>query len=233
VFDGATGGFVVGNTTDAAGNYNTGQVLAPGQYKVTGNLAGSETIAYNNKFSVATGDPVTVTAGATTTGINLALPSLGGIMGHVTDAASGLPLQNVTILLWDAATLTSITQTATAADGSYTINGLNPLQGYKVRAILQSAGNFATVFANSKPSLGTGDVITVPAGGTTTVDFSLAAGGGITGQVTDVVTHAPVSGVFVEVFDGSSTNISIHTFLINTFMPDVNGNFKTVMILSA
>ena len=101
----------------------------------------------------------------------------------------------------------SVIGTSTAADGSYTINGLNPLQAYRVRARVNFSGanNFGTVFANNKISAGTADVITVPAGGTITIDFALAQNaGGIIGQVTDAVTHAPVSGVVVDVFDGAN-----------------------------
>src|SRR3989441_1214321 len=101
VHDASTGGFIRGVTTDATGHYDTGQTLAPGQYKVIANVADSETIAYNNKFSVATGDPVTVTNGATTTGIDIALPPLGAITGHVTNASTGTPLQNAIVQVFD------------------------------------------------------------------------------------------------------------------------------------
>src|SRR5262249_31357586 len=47
IYDAATGGFVQGFSTNNLGRYDTGQTLAPGQYKVTANVAGSETIAYN------------------------------------------------------------------------------------------------------------------------------------------------------------------------------------------
>src|SRR5204863_1073730 len=87
ISDGATGGFVQAFITDPAGRYNTGLVLGPGAYKVSTGTAGSETIAYNNKISVATGDAVTVTVATTTANIDIAVPLLGGITGFVRDAA--------------------------------------------------------------------------------------------------------------------------------------------------
>src|SRR5207249_5779554 len=120
--------------TDGSGTYNTGQSLAPGQYKVTATIAGSETIAYNNKFSVATGDPVTVVAGNTTTGIDIALPLLGGMTGHVRNAADNSAIAGAIVDVFDYASNSFVTSATTAADGSYTISNLNPLQAYRVRA---------------------------------------------------------------------------------------------------
>src|SRR5439155_4345429 len=154
VYDAATGGFIQGFTTDANGLYDTGQSLAPGQYKVAANVVGSETIAYNNKFSVATGDPVTVVNGSTTTGIDIALPLLGGVTGHVRNAADSSAIQGAIVDVFDYGSNSFLIGTSTVADGSYTINGLNPLQAYRVRARvnLSGANNFGTVFANNKIS---------------------------------------------------------------------------------
>src|SRR5262249_20271919 len=83
VSDGATGVLVTNVPTDGTGHYDTGLTLAPGTYKVSVSKAGFETIAYNNRFSIGTGDPVIVADGASTTAIDIALPLLGGITGHV------------------------------------------------------------------------------------------------------------------------------------------------------
>jgi len=229
VYEGATGGLVQGYVTDNAGRYNTGQSLAPGQYKVTANVAGSETLAYNNKFSVATGDPVTVSAGQTSIGIDLALPLLGAIIGHVRNVADNSAIQGAIVDVYDYAANTFITSTTTAADGSYTVSNLNPLQAYRARARLT---NFGLVFFNNQPSAGTADVVTVPAGSNATVDFALGTGGGITGTVTDAVTGQPIQGVLVDVVDGTSTNFSINDFV--NFAPTTNasGVFNTGPVLA-
>src|SRR5439155_24757555 len=238
VSDGATGGFVQNFVTDVTGHYDTGQILTPGTYKVSASNAGFETIAYNNKFSIATGDPVIVSDGSTTTAIDIALPLLGGITGHVRNAADSSAIQGAIVDVFDYGSNSFLIGTSTAADGSYTINGLNPLQAYRVRARVNFSGanNFGTVFANNKISAGTADVITAPAGGTITIDFALAQNaGGIIGQVTDAVTHAPVSGVVVDVFDGATTNFSINNFItggFGSFITDASGNFTSGRVLA-
>src|SRR5262249_54573310 len=163
-------------------NYNTGLNLAPTQYKVTASIGGSETIAYNNKFSIATGDPVTVTDNVTTAGIDIALPVLGGLTGHVRNGGDNTAIQGANVTLWDYGSTAFVVNTSPAADGSYTINNLNPLQAYRVQA---RATNFGLVFFNNESSAGAADVVTVPTNGATTLDFVLGAGGGITGTVID------------------------------------------------
>jgi uncharacterized repeat protein (TIGR01451 family) len=227
VYDAATGGFIQGFTTNNVGRYDTGQALAPGQYKVTANVGGSETIAYSNRFSVATGDPVTVASGTTSTGIDIALPLLGGITGHVRNS-SNAPIQNAIIDVRDYASNTFLTSTTTAPDGSYTISNLNPLQAYQVRARM---ANFGLVFFNNKPSAGTADVVTVPAGGNATLDFVLGAAGGITGTVTDAGTGQPIQGVTIDVLDGASTNLSINNFVDFAVTTAANGTFNTGRVL--
>ena len=232
IFDGASSGFVNAFATDATGHYDTGQTLAPGQYKVTASIAGSETVAYNNKFSVATGDPVIVTASATTTGINVALPLLGGITGHVRNSATSAGIGGAIVDVFDFAGnnfITSATTATTGDIGSYTINNLNPLQAYRVRG---RATNFGMVFFNNKPSAGTSDVVTVPAGSITTVDFSLVAAGGITGTVRDAVTLVGIPSVNVDIIEGSSTNFSINNFMNFSVATDGSGNFNIGRILA-
>ena len=224
VYEASTSSFIQGYGTDNAGVYTTGLTLAPGGYKVTAFIAGSETIAYNNKFSAGTGDPVTVTAGATTTGIDLALPPLGGIMGYVRNAADDGAVSGAVVDVWDYGSNALVASGVTAADGSYTIGNLNPLQAYRVRA---RATSFGRVFFDSKPSAGTADVVTVPAGGTATLDFALGAGGGITGTVVDATTLQPVQGVSVDIIDGASTNFSINNFVNFAPTTDASGNFNT------
>jgi uncharacterized repeat protein (TIGR01451 family) len=233
LFDGATGGLVQVFTTDATGHYDTALSLAPGLYKVTASVAGSATVAYNNKFSAATGDPVTVTAGATTPGIDLALPLFGALTGHVTNAQTGAPLQGVSVGVFDYATNNFITNTPTAADGSYIISGLNPLQAYRVQARL---AGFGVVYANNKGLAATADIVTVPAASSTTLDFALGQGGGITGRVTDAATLAGIQGIIIDIFDGTSTAFSVTsnqnlTPGVST-TTDASGNFNTGRVLA-
>src|SRR5260370_22675910 len=100
--------------------------------------------------------------------------------------------------------------TATTGDvGGYTINNLTPLQADRVRA---RAPTFGLVFSDNKPSAGAADVVTIPAGTTTTLDFALTAAGGFTGTVTDAAGVA-ISGVSIDIINGASTNLSINNFV--------------------
>jgi hypothetical protein len=213
--------------TDDAGFYDTGFALAPGSYKVAAFFGGLEAMAYNQKFSAEAGDPVTVIAGETTTGIDIALPALGQITGHVTNAATSAPISGATIDVWNFNFNTFIGSVTTDVNGLYTFLNLGPFNAYRVRA---RATNFGFVFWNNKDSAGTADVVTVPAGGSTTLDFALGAGGGITGTVIDVATGLPFTGaqVSIDIIDGSSTNFSVNNFdnfAVNSVAAD--GTFNT------
>src|SRR5262249_4129127 len=157
------------------------------------------------------------------------IPLLGGITGHVRNA-SNAPIQNAFVDVYDYAANTFVVSSlATAADGSYTIGNLNPLQAYRVRA---RATNFGSVFFNNKVSAGTADIVTIPAGGNATLDFTLGAGGGISGRVTDAGTGQPISGVSVDVVDGAATNFSINDFLNFATTTAADGTFNTGRFLA-
>jgi len=225
VSDAATGAFVQNFISDVSGNYNTGLILTPGTYKVSTSNAGFEAIAYNNKFSIATGDPVTVSDGAITTAIDIALPLLGGIIGQIRNAANNAALAGAIVDVYDYAANTFVkSSAASAADGSYTVTGLNPLQAYRVRARLT---NFGAVFFNNKPSAGAADVVTVPSGSNAAINFLLTAAGGIRGTVTDAATGLPVQGVSIDIIDGASTNYSINNFVNFAVTTLADGTFNT------
>jgi hypothetical protein len=69
----------------------------------------------------ALGTPVTVTAGATTPGINLALDAGGRIRGRISQDGSGQPLANAFARVADSAGRV-ITAGSTDTDGQYTTN---------------------------------------------------------------------------------------------------------------
>ena len=109
-------------TADGAGAY-VANGLAAGNYFVR---VGSE--LYNDKpcflsCMIASGTPVAVTAGATTSGIDIALPRGGSISGTVVAEGTMTPLANVpvTVVLGDV----EIGHPTTNASGQFTIGSLS------------------------------------------------------------------------------------------------------------
>ena len=201
----ANGGSVGFGQTDSAGHY-TISALAAGSYKVSfygcsgGNYAPQ---FYNNKGSLATADPVSVTAGSTTTGIDAALQAPGQITGTVTDAATHAAVANECVSAYDA-NGGSVGFGQTDSAGRYTVSGL-AAGSYKVSFYGCSGGNYAPQFYNNKGSLATADPVSVTAGSTTTgIDAALQAPGQITGTVTDAGTNAAISGACVGAFDAGN-----------------------------
>ena len=87
---------------------------------------------YNNQPRLGTPTPVTVTAGATTTEIDAALAVAGAVSGTVTDAGgTHHGLANVGVSVTSTSTLAGIS-TRTAADGSYSIAGLDTGTDFQV-----------------------------------------------------------------------------------------------------
>jgi Carboxypeptidase regulatory-like domain len=136
---------------------------------------------FNDEGSLAGADPVVVTLGATTSGVNATLPFGGELKGTVTGAGDA-PLANVGVTAYNAATNT--TQSAlTGADGSYTVGGLSS-GSYRVRFAVESRplitgpGDYATQL------YGGGSPLEVTAGETISgIDAQLQPGATISGTV--------------------------------------------------
>jgi hypothetical protein len=134
--------------------------------------------------AVTFGTPVNVTAGATTTGIDFMLDPGGRITGVVRGDGGELLPALVRVLTAGG----EITSGRTGTDGRYTISGL-PAGGYRVRAEVDFSAPdaLATYVPEWSDGLcvgcaGTPASIAITEGVTTTVDFSLARGGTISGS---------------------------------------------------
>ena len=209
-----SGGSVTGVTTDASGVYITSALVA-GSYRVrTFDSLGYIDEAYDNVpcvgCSSTTGTLIAVTAGATTSGINFGLSAGGRITGTVTDAATGAPLSGVGVDVY-------------TEGGSYVTYGYTDASGVYLPYAGLSTGNYRVRTFNSLAYLNEaydnvpcnncsatiGTLIAVTAGATTSgINFGLAAGGRITGTVTDATTGAPLSGVSVSVYDASGSFVT-------------------------
>lgn len=192
--------------TDPTGNYTTNTGLQTGTYYArTNNNAGYINQLYNSAACVvctlAVGTPISVTAGATTSGINFALTPGGRISGTVTNAATSAPISGVQVQIIHPSG-TVLANATTNGAGVYTCPIGLTTGSYYVRTT-SSVGFLNQIYngiacQGCTPVLGT--AVPVTTGATTTgINFALTAGGRISGTVTDAVTSAPIPGVSVQI----------------------------------
>lgn len=186
--------------TGADGTYTVPE-LPGGTYEV-GFLAQGNYLEqfYNSRGSLESADHVSVTGGSTTAGINAALAPGGQISGVVTDASTGLPVGNVRIQVYDSAG-SVVASGESSADGNYTISQL-VAGSYRVGFL--PSGNYLAQFSANRSTLAAADPVSVTSGAMTSgVNAALAAGGQITGAVSDASTSAAIGGVLVDAYDSS------------------------------
>jgi hypothetical protein len=164
---------------DALGNYEV-RGLAPGTHHALA-IGGGGYLSelYDNVTCLAcnptTGAPITVTAGATTPGIDFALARGGGIQGTVTRASDGQPL-GATVQIYDAAGAMAGSASPDSA-GFYRFGDGLPSGTYYAKAVDTQETYAEQLFSSlpckgCDPTAGTPITVTSPAV-TTGVDFSL------------------------------------------------------------
>jgi protocatechuate 3,4-dioxygenase beta subunit len=226
-----TGGYISGHVTDMAGNPIQGVRVTAldasglGQQSVTTNDSGDYVINrvtpgdlkvyfnastsgagnyvseyYPDKRFIADAGLVPVSLGQTTAGIDAQLAAAGTISGRVTDD-NGQAMPYAPAACFDMASELVVTATADI-DGYYQVRNLPPGQ-YKVR-LKASYGGWSLEWFDAQPTFGSGDTVTVAAGGTVpNINASLAAlGGSIAGRVTNEL-GAGIAGVTVQAQDVS------------------------------
>lgn len=185
--------------TDADGNY-TIHGLHSGSYKVRfsgGSGLNYITQYYDAKATSSEADPVSVSEGATHSGIDAALQPGGGVAGTVIDAATHEPLEYAQACAYRAVTDAYVGCSYTGADGDYSIAGL--VSGsYKVEFFPASGSNLLSQYYSGESTYAAADPISVTAGSTHDgVDAALEEGGRISGTVTDAASSDPVADVIV------------------------------------
>ena len=188
--------------------------LPPGTYRLRfegGSWAapdlGFASEVYDDVLDLAVGTDVVVSLGETVTGIvaDVGDQSTGTLSGTVTDA-SGMPVAGVEVLPFDRKAGQLWSQTAiTAADGTYTVEGLWP-EAYRVR-FYDPQARVASLFFGGSP--GFPGAATVPVGDgvsspdtVTGIDVQLPAPdpstslGSLAGTLTDTM-GLPLGGVTV------------------------------------
>lgn len=152
--------------------------LAPGTYKVAArpNMQGDRIAHwYPGAASYAAAGAVTVTAGATTSGVDITLATGGGLItGRVIDAG-GNPIAGVAVVAQDASRMMGYGSAPSNEEGYYTIR---QVPAGTVKVYFNADANllgYASEYYNDKPEYSTADPVTVTDGETTTLaDAALA-----------------------------------------------------------
>ncbi len=227
---------------DANGNVVQYTVTAPdGTYTIGGLQSGS----YRVQFAPLSGNPITTTAGnyapqfyggatalsgalpvavtqgATADGVDAQLQPGATITGTVT-GPTGASLAGAQISAYDASG-TLLEQTSTGADGSYTLTDLGGASyevGFMGLASGSNAVNVAPQYYPGAADLAGATAVTVPAGGTVgAINAQMAAGGAITGNVTDT-SGGPINGeVEISVLDSQGRYVGSAIVLGTTSNP--------------
>ena len=210
---------------DGGGGYGYASTASDGTYQVTGLMPGDYRVSvwasgyasqyYNGTYDYSAATLVTVTGGGVDTpGIDFALPLTGKISGAVTNML-GTPIAGAYVYA-DSETCCSGNATTTAADGTYVIDGLAPIN-HRLRA---SAPGYATQYYDFTYDWSAASLVLVTSGGEASgFNFTLEAEAKISGTVTDNL-GGPIAGAWVYATrdaccgDGSSPTAADGTYTI-------------------
>jgi hypothetical protein len=185
---------------DSNGDYAV-RGLRSGSYKVRFG-AGPSNLGYvrqyySGKATRKEANPVSVTAGATTPGVNATLQRGGTISGTVTDAATDEPLAGIDVCVGFVAACDT-----TAADGSYELTV--PTGTYKIHFGPSFFGpgsgslGYAPVYYHDAYSSEAASKVAVTAGGATAgIDQAMHEGARVTGTVVDALSKDPLGEITV------------------------------------
>jgi len=189
------------DSSDVDGKYEI-RGLTAGTYKVRFKLPFSSSDHthvgqyYDGKPSLATADPIVLSAGEDQGGIDADLEEGGKISGTVTRASGGAALQFISVCASPVHYETgSYGCGTTDASGHYTITGLGADE-YTVN--FSGGSDYVSEYYNDAPTYTGATKVTV-ANATTvaSIDAALADAGRISGTVTDAITKNPISNIEV------------------------------------
>jgi protocatechuate 3,4-dioxygenase beta subunit len=194
--------------TGADGTY-TFAGLAPGTYKVSFGIYAKQ-IWYHDKPDQAHADPVVVTGGAVTAGIDATYPDETTITGRVT-APDGSGVAGFSVRAWytDEPGFMPVSNATTAADGSYSMS-VGP-GTYVVMFVPPWLSPFLAEWYQGQAARDTATPVTVAAGQVASgIDARLRLGGSISGRVV-TAGGTPLAGVLVSVFPLPDTSVGLPT----------------------
>ncbi len=156
---------------------------------------------YDNAAASAQATLVTVAGGAVS-GIDFALGTGGTITGFVLQTGTSNPVVGAAVSVRDINTLDLVGRAITDSNGEYTVTGLSA-GSYRVMADASSSG-YSPLFYNNTPESSRATAVVVGQGATVSnIDFSLSAGGSISGTVYQTDGTTAVVGAFVRAHDPS------------------------------
>ncbi len=210
------GNFLTSTSTATDGTYTFAGIyaLTAGTYRIGFQDPSGTYLAqfYSAKASLATATAITVGAGATVANVNAKLITGGVIKGTVTNnAATPTKLANIEVDLYDSSG-GQLNSTTTAADGSYSIGGLQT--GTYHVGFQDSAGQaYVAQFFNGQATLTAATPISVTAGTTTAnINAKLVPASNITGKVTNsAATPVALANVEVDLYDSSDSILASTT----------------------
>ena len=231
-----SGNWIQSTGTDSNGDYLMKVGLPTGNYySRTSNGQGYVNEVHSDvpcigacEFDSATS--IAVTQGSTTTGIDFALTKGAKVSGTVTDAGTGLPIDDSEVVI-----VTASGRVAAGArvrpDGTYTTWGAVPSGTYFV-ATRNHAG-YLDELHSEKPCMGGGEfcdltqgtpLLVVAGTDVTDIDFTLTLGGWFEGSVFDEAWARELGGTDVLIYDSSGDPVSKVTWR-RPLLGD--GKFKT------
>lgn len=226
----------------ATGNYTVGGLL-PGTYFAQGGDYGRDYYVrelYANMHCPwsgcdrgAGGTAINLGAGENRVGVNFQLELGGKISGNVTDALSGLPINdpNQYLQFYDAAGEVAGGAYVDPVTGDYESARALPPGDYAVRTGTMFHGEFTPGYIMEKYNLAgnidcpgitcdltTADVTVEVSATKPNIDFALDTGFSFSGTITDLSTSSPLANVHVLVYD----DMGVFAHWATT---DVNGDF--------
>ncbi|MDP6455794.1 MAG: carboxypeptidase regulatory-like domain-containing protein [SAR202 cluster bacterium] len=207
---GAKNGVGRGAGTEPDGSYRI-DGLPAGDYTVAAHANGYETQYYDESSTTASSTAVTVVTSSTTDEINFTMSKGAGISGKVTQVDGTTPVHNVPVLAWPVGTgwppeSDPAGGADSQSDGSYTITGLAP-GSYWVLALGSDLG-WVMEFWEETDNPASTTAVVVPSGTVVTgVDFTLTAGGSISGRVVRDVGGPPPPSIEVLAFSIASGRV--------------------------
>lgn len=188
---------------------------------------------YDNQPDLHSAEDITVVQGVETPNINFELARRGSISGTVTDGV-GSPIDRVNVRLYnsndDLVTYKgNIALAATAADGTYTLSGVDP-GTYRVRFgrnldVPDGVGPFGYQFYDNKSTLGSAQTVTVAAGTDTPgINATMGAAGSISGTVTS--SGNPRANVCITAYDSSGAPLGLEYVVAIDDRTDAAGHYS-------